>query len=240
MSQIAIVNQTTVVTDADGQSITDALNLLLPTFCNDWLLTSCRAVYVGKGKTTPIKLKVFLLDTSNIQGALGYHDITSDVPYGKCFAKTVLQYGGVILYSSNYALPTFAQTVSHEVFELLFDPYCNGWWDNGKDATCYATEVGDPVESNIVKVNTTRGNTVVPVGMSDWILPAWSDPQRKTGPFNHNNTLKAPFTLDKYGYAIVLKASQITQVFGEHVTEEQRLKHSQKGRIVRRTGLNNV
>ena len=253
---ISIINCSSVVSDVQGSFIVQGLNMILPKFCNDWNLPLYTAVYVPKGKTSTIVKKVFLLDTSDIQSALGYHDLSSNIPYGKCFAKTLLDDGGTILYSSNSLIPTFAQTVSHEVFELLVDPLCNSWWDIGDGQTLFASETCDPVESNVVVANVlvtpakttynviTKKNVVsIPavyqlVGLSDWILPAWSDPQATKGPFNHLNTLKAPFTLDKGGYGIQLIGGQFKQVtamiFGSEVTPQQKAKYSTKKRVLKR------
>lgn len=257
MSQIAIINSSTVVSDTDGQIIVNALNVLLPQFCKDWSLTPCLATYIAKGKTSTIPLKVLLLDSSDVQGALGYHGLSSDIPYGKCFAKTILQSGGVLLYSTNYRIQTFAQVVSHEVFELLMDPYCNLWWDIGDGKKLIAAETGDPVQGNIVPVTltippksaltysvttgkfVTANPTTVIVGMSDWILPAWSDPQRKTGPYNHLNTLKGPFSLSPGGYAIKMTGGAQGYVlgmsYGEKVTDKEKELYEAKSRIRNRT-----
>jgi hypothetical protein len=142
-----------VVSDAEGVIITTALNTLLPQFCKDWDLPKYTAIYVAKGKTTSILLKVFLLDTADVDGALGYHYETNNIPYGKCFAQTILDYGGVILYSSDSTVQTFAQVVSHEVFELLGDHNANTWWDVGDGQTLYAAEACDAVQGNIIVVN---------------------------------------------------------------------------------------
>ena len=251
---LAIVNSSTLVTDIQGNLIVKALNVLLPQFCKDWNIASTTATYIPKGQTSKIPTKVFLLDSSDVQGALGYHDLSSNVPYGKCFAKTVVSDGGVILYSSNQMVPTFAQCVCHEVFELLVDPLCNRWWDIGDGQTLFASEVCDPVESNAVTVSvlvspassgysTTQKKFVqIPavyqnVGCSDWILPEWSNPQGK-GPFNHLNTLKAPFTLDKGGYAIQMTGGSAGQVMamivGSAVSHSRKATYSAKLRIGKR------
>ena len=71
------------------------------------------------------------------------------------------------------------------------------------------------------------------VGLCDWVLPSWSNP-KGTGPFNHLNTLKAPFTLDKNGYIIKLtggsSGNTVSLVFGSHVTEIQKQQYASKGR----------
>jgi len=251
---LAVINSSTVVSDVEGSLIVKALNMLLPQFCKDWNIPLTVATYIPKNQTTKVAIKIFLLDTSDVQGALGYHDLSSNVPYGKCFAKTLLTDGGVILYSKDPTVPTFAQTVCHEVFELLVDPIANGWWDIGDGQTLFASETCDPVESNAVTVSvlvspassgySTIQKKVVQtpavyqnVGCSDWILPAWSDPQAN-GPFNHLNTLKAPFTLDKGGYGIQMTGGTTGQttamLVGSAVTESQKARYLAKSRVSKR------
>jgi hypothetical protein len=245
MQRLAIVNASTVVSDVEGVTIVSALNQILPRFCSDWKLGECVATYVPKGQFSTIHHKIRLLDHSGVSSVFGYHDIAGNIPYGKCFAKTVLQNGGVLLYSENPSVPTVAQCVSHEVMELLFDPICNKWWDSGDGQTVYAAEVCDPVQRNTVvvtapgwtsrKIMNGRFATVtVPsqkVGLSDWILPAWTDPNNTIGPYNYNNTLKAPFTIDAKGYGIQKTNGIIKSVFGSGVTDEMKAALSGVGRI---------
>jgi hypothetical protein len=102
--------------------------------------------------------------------------------------------------------------VSHEIFEMLVDLRANIWWSSLDYSTFYAAEVCDPVEGNVVVVESKE---YPKVGLSDWILPAWADPMARAGPYNHTNTLKAPFTLDKGGHRITLVNGTITQELGE-------------------------
>jgi hypothetical protein len=249
---IAIINSSTLVSDVQGNFIVKALNVLLPKFCKDWNITPTLTVYVPKGQKTNNVRKIFLLDSADVQGALGYHDLSSNVPYGKCFAQTVLSDGGVILYSKDPSVPTLAEVVCHEVFELLVNPLCNEWWDIGDSKTFYAREPCDPVQNNALTVSvlvspassrynsTLRKVVATPavyqnVGCSDWILPAWANPQDTTGPFNHLNTLKAPFTLDKGGYGIKMSGGtvgyQMTMMFGSAVTPAQKAKYLAKSKL---------
>ena len=249
---LAIVNSSTKVTDAEGTFIVKAMNVLLPKFCKDWNVAPTLTTYVPKGKNTTIPRKIFLFDDADIEGVLGYHDLSSNVPYGKCFVNTVLSEGGVVLYSPNPAIPTVAEVVCHEVFELLVNPYCNEWWDIGDSQTLYAKEPCDPVQSNALTVSilvsaaTSRYNALLRravrtpavyqnVGCSDWILPAWGNPQDTKGPFNQLNTLKAPFTIDRGGYGIQMTVGSagnvFAMVFGSAVTKEQ------KQRLIAKEGI---
>jgi len=204
-----------------------ALNTLLVQFCKDWSLTAFSAVYVPKA-TTNIPANtyiIYLMDNSDVNGALAYHDLLSDIPYGKVFAKTVIANGGVLLYEPTLKLPTVAQTLAHEVFELIIDPRCNVWWMNYYTGILVAAEVCDPVENNVVVVTLPNGTKV---GMSDWILPSWQDAQNTKGPFNHLNTLTAPFQI-KNGYTIQIKNSRITAIYGDN-NISKRVSHSFTGK----------
>jgi hypothetical protein len=212
-NKIAIVNKSTVLTDAEGDAIYRAMNMVLPIFCRDWNFPTITTVYIAKGKTTTIPIQCVLLDTSDVQGALGYHDEnTNNIAYAKVFVKTILQYGGAPLLGANTTVPTVASVVAHEIFETIADMNANVWWMLPNNSTLYAGEVCDPVEGNLTIVQVPNGPRV---GLSDWILPAWADPKSKSGPYNHNNTLRAPFTLDRGGYVIALKNGRVNYVFGD-------------------------
>lgn len=212
---IAVVNKSTLMNDTDGATIVAALNMMLPTFCNDWSIPPVVATYVKKNTATTVPLQCLVLDSTDVKGALGYHDESTGVPYAKVFVKTIIQYGGVTLYNSNPVIPTLAGIISHEVFEMIADLRANVWWNAADGYTLYAAEVCDPVESNVVVV---QPKGLPKVGLSDWILPAWADPQAKVGPFNHNNTLKAPMKVDKGGYVITMTGGKYGQIFGSEMT----------------------
>lgn len=235
MSQVAIVNNSTLVTDADGATITNALNKVLPKFCLDWSIIPTTCLYVKKGSATNIPLKISLLDSSDVSDALAYHHMINNVPYGKAFVKTVLANGGVLLYSQDPSVRTFAQSVCHELFEILINPHCNVWATLADGVTQYAYEVCDPVQTNALTVQIETGRTFkgrlftktsVPiytkVGLSDWVLPQWFNPQAIRGPFNHTNTLNNPFTVDKNGYVISLSEGTRKAVWGAAVTSARK------------------
>jgi hypothetical protein len=234
----------------------NALNLLLPEFCKNWNITATTLLYFQRGKTSTLPIKVFLLDNTDVNSALAYHSVPRDVPYGKCFAKTIIDHGGVMLYSPNNKTNTVAQALCHEVFELLIDANCNSWWDVGDSHTLYARDVCGPVVNNCVTVSVpitapsqvynpkTRVITTTPpamqtVGLSDWILPAWTDSHNTTGPFNHVCTLTRPFTIDKGGYAVVIlngiSGQKRSIRFSDTVTQEQRERFSINKRLIKKT-----
>jgi hypothetical protein len=204
---VAIMNESKLVTDAQGKAIVSALNSLLPKFCNDWNMRPVSAVYYPRNTTSPIPLKCYIYDTTEAEAG-GYRDDICDILYAKVFVQKILENGGAILAAS--CAPTVSQRISHEVFEMLVDLRVNCWWSDYSGATFYAAEVCDPVESNVVSVNV--GGTIV--YLSDWVLPAWSDPQAAKGPFNHLNTLTNPMSVDKGGYIITQSNGTTNTVTG--------------------------
>lgn len=243
ITQIAVINSSSILSDTNGQYMVDAMNKVLPQFCSDWSLSHCTAVYVKKGATTSISTKVFFLNNSDAQGALAYHGLSAGKPYGRVFVQTILQYGP-LLFSADSAKPTVAQCLAHEIFELLIDPICNGWWMLPDYETLYPAEVSDPVQGNIVPVTLTystitttipirRVTNVIKVGLSDWVLPSWSNPQGSR-PFNHNNTLSAPFAIDNGGYEYVLKGGVVNVIFGRLASKYVQDKAKNSDRLLKK------
>jgi len=214
-SRIALVNQSTLIQDTDLNTISQALAQVTPQFCSAWSLQTPVLTTVQKGKSVPSgTVCIYVMDDPDVQGAYGYHDAVADVAYAKVFVRTILQGGGALLYSPTTTL-SVAQVISHELFELLADTLCNSWWMTLNGASFYAAEVCDPVQGNVIPVSVS-GKTV---GISDFILPAWSDPQAKVGPYNKLNTVKKPMTVDKHGYIIKVAAGTVSYIFGESVDQ---------------------
>ena len=216
---VHIINESTVVTDIDANSMVAALNSKLPTFCSNWNIAPETCTYIGLNKAAPTVpgYKMYIRDTTDVSGAVAYHNILNDVPYGNVFAKTILNNNGVVLYEPTRLKPTVSQALSHEMFEMLADPHSNTWWMNINTGKLYAGEVCDPVESSPVIV---RLPSSVNVTISDWVLPSWQDVQNTIGPFNHLDTLTSAFQLSSKGSTMYIKDGAVTYVFGSSVTTE--------------------
>ena len=86
--------------------------------------------------------------------------------------------GGTILYK-NDKTDTVAAALFHEIVEAIGDQYCNSWWQIN-DTYMIAAELCDPVQSKLICVKVPDPNNPankITVGLSDFILPAWCDPQ---------------------------------------------------------------
>ena len=111
---------------------------------------------------------------------------------------------------ANNTIPTVAQAFAHEIFEMLVNPNINVWWQVS-NTTLVPAEVCDPVQGSIVPVKVGS----VTVGLSDYVLPPWNDPQSTKGPYNFLNTLTKPFQMSKGGYLVSMKAGTTSYVYGE-------------------------
>jgi hypothetical protein len=208
---IVVVNQSTKITNDECTLIIQGFNKILPKFCTDWNL-KLPTVILSKTFPTNTILKVYMMDNVDTSGIVEYHD-NARIPIAKVFVNKILLDGGVLLYSATSTVPTVAQRFSHEIFEALVDPKCNGWWQSADKIMFLASEVVDPVKANVVKVAVNGTN----INYSDWVLPTWSDPLAKKGPFNNLNTLKAPFTLATGGYAVQMAEGTLKYIYGGNI-----------------------
>lgn len=137
---------------------------------------------------------IYLTDVSDVQGALGYHDVdASEIPYAKVFITTSQQAG-----------VSWQSVASHEVLETLADSNVNTT-DVGIDGCDWYQEVGDPVEDLSYIKNG--------VELSNFITPSWFINGGKA-PFDFMNALSAPFTLTSGGYAMKICNGQTITVGG--------------------------
>ena len=137
------------------------------------------------------------LDTADVEGALGYHDLTDDgLPLAKVFVDTTVDYGEQV-----------SVTASHELAEMLVDPAIQlGAWDNKE--TWWAYEVCDAVQADVFKVGGQW--------MSDFVLPAWFESFRRPGStaFDHLGKVTRPFQIAPRGYMPVYRVGEWQQLFG--------------------------
>lgn len=216
MSQtIYCFNNSTVLKTSDMILMINALNTMLPAFCSTWTIGNKRYVCQAAPPNMRFGTGMYcvFMDNSDASGALAYHTETNNVPFSKVFVKTVLQYGGAILMGATARVPTVAQAFAHEIFEMIMNQNVNVWWQLS-NGTLVPAEVSDPVQGNVVPVRVGS----VTVGLSDYILPAWSDPQANRGPYNFLNTLTRPFQLARGGYVIMMRNGTMSYVLGTSVS----------------------
>jgi hypothetical protein len=161
-----------------------------------------------------------------VAGALAYHTEYSNVPVSNIYVKTILSYKGAILLGPTNSTPTVAQAFSHEIFEMICNMNVNIWWQLS-NGLLVPGEVCDPVEGNVIRVRVGSAT----VGLSDYVLPDWSDPQATKGPFNYLNTLRKPFQVAKGGYVALMRNGVINNVFGMGASEYIKQHYAPTNRI---------
>lgn len=213
---VAVVNQSTVISDDQVKAIVAALQVQCDRDFAQFWNTTCHLTFVPKGtQPSPAAWQLVFLDDSDMAGALGYHDVTpAGLPLGKVFAKTDAQYG---LQSS--------VTASHELLEMLADPYIDnlsGLYPMGTNQDALvAHEVCDPVEADNLGY-TINGS----IRVSDFVTPAWFHPGMP-GPFSFQGHVTASLQLAHGGYIsyLVLSTSGWQQATAELDAEQQAAGH---------------
>lgn len=161
---------------------------------------------------TPTSWAILLIDTPDIENALGYHYVTSfGLPLSKVFVETSKSIGED---------PSI--TISHELSEMLVDPAIN-LWANNPDGTLWAYETADAVEATSFKVNGFP--------MSNFVYPSFFEGFRKpkSSKFDHLDAVTRPFSLARGGYTLVWDHAGIYQEFGSDAKRKSFLKEDRRG-----------
>jgi hypothetical protein len=173
---IVIENKSVHLQDSEGQKIVEAIRSLLPAFCSDWNLSPPTLTYLSRTRQEffydHAAAIIIITDALQFGNTPAFHTVHNGRPAGTVFATSL----------KNHSIPKF---LCHEVFEMLLNPELN------KFKAGYCLEVCDPVQMNGVNVGEFT--------LSDWVLPTWFDANAKR-PFNHNDTLYRPFSIDDGGY----------------------------------------
>lgn len=207
---VYITNESTACTDAEVQAwIPDLQTQVTRDFCPIWGVDAVLE-FSPKGRVAAADDWILhVLDNSDQAGALGYHDDQKGVPVGFVFAADDKRDGNSV-----------SVTVSHELLELLADPFIqstalyvkrSGWFSQG---LLLALEVADACEAD--QFGYKIGNTLV----SDFVTPAWfGAPLPAGGKYSFTGACSKPYQILQGGYIGVLSLrgiGQWGQVTGRH------------------------
>jgi len=209
---ISVQNLSTVLTDTEAEAIVEALNTQATRDYNSscWVTQGLSApaaavVFVAKDEAIPADTwHMELLDTSDQEGALGYHEDEAfdktgaptgpkkssnrtsrglradapEIPLMKIFVKTS-QEDGV----------QGSEVASHEMLEALVDPQVVKEVRTVKkpsEGRIYIVEVGDPVQSSGYKIGE--------VEVANFALPAYFGYEQTSNPsqYDYGKVLTAP------------------------------------------------
>ena len=194
MTSIAVLNVSTVLTDAEVSAALPALQKQISRDFAPFWGVDANLHFFSKGEAVPGGAwQVVIGDSSDQVGALGYHDLTPDgLPLGKVFAKTDLDLG-----------QKWTVTASHELLEMLGDPDINLTVLQGN--LLYAYEVCDACEAD------QYGYEIDGVTVSDFVFPSWFETFRTSGPFDFQKKITAPLQLLSGGYIGVMDLAKLHQ-----------------------------
>lgn len=191
---VVVVNRSTLVSQDNAiKAVAAVQRQINEHFMPAWGIGMALGV-LGEGDPVPENHWLhFLYDDSAQAGALGFHEVTAQgFPVAYTFVRTTLDAG-------LYWQPTF----SHEVLELLADPFCFSLVYNPYAKQFEWLEVGDPVERFEYDIDG------VPV--SDFVLPTWYG-SAGNPPYSFLRKPDGPFELTRGGYkGIVHPNGTVTQ-----------------------------
>ncbi len=207
---IACINKATVDLGVPFDKLTAALQA-----CYDQFFVPVWGYPVklyNTAKAKPSDWQLIYFDNADQAGALGYHDLTTKgQPVSKIFVKTTLADNELV-----------SVTACHELFEMAIDPVAN-LWAQANDGTEYAYEMCDPVEEDTFEVNG--------IAMSNFVHPSWFEPFKHPAgtKYDHLGKLKAPYSMTKGGYMIIMMNGKVSQKFGSAAKEKRFAKEDRRG-----------
>lgn len=198
MFYVALQNFSTVLKDEEVAPVAAVLKTQINRDFSQHYGVQADVRYLSQTTVLPGNFwQLAIFDNSDQAGALGYHDLAPNgMPIGKVFAGTDKIYG-----------LQWSVTASHELLEMLADPYINlvatNWVQKGTSTWWlrqYAYEVADPCEDE------RDGYLIDGVLVSDFVLPRWFNSRIVPPPgerFNFQGTMTKPLELRPGGYIAV-------------------------------------
>lgn len=172
---IAIINNTTGVSDATLQAVANAVASQVHNEYKAKWGNDATFVFVGKGKTPPAGSWKVYVD----QRKGDYHTVTKSLPLAYC-------------HVSGVSVDYWTNTISHEVLEMRTDPFVNNTYTRPDGSTGYV-EVCDACETN------DQGYRISSILMSDFVYPSWFK-SNGTNPYDYRGLISAPFQVLPGGY----------------------------------------
>ena len=186
MLQIAVMNESTTMSDADVQA-------MLPAFSQQWNrdlqpiwgVEDATFTFVPKSDSPAAGTWwVVFLDDSDQASALAYHDLTNEgLPISKVFVRTIL--------ADNASVSVGA---THEICEMAVDPWLNSAYQDPQ-GVFWAGEICDPVEAD--QYGYEIGGTLV----TDFVTPNWFAHEYAQGDIDFQRHTNAAFQILTGGYA---------------------------------------
>lgn len=214
MLQIAVINESSAISDRDVQGMISAFSAQWNNDLNAvWGVGAAQFSFFSKGSRPPAGTWwVVFLDDSQQAETLAYHDLTDEsLPISKVFVKTI---------QADHASVSVGAT--HEICEMAVDPWLNSAYQDS-DGAFWAGEVCDPVEDD------QYGYEIGGVLVTDFVTPNWFGHQNAVGPIDFRGQASKAFEVLTGGYAQKYEPpAGWEQITGAKAKASQRAK-AQKG-----------
>lgn len=200
---IALINQSSAISDAEVANIAEACNLQLKNeVAKAWdLKHPLEVVFTKKADKTHYPF-FFVDDIPEAPGALAYHFVQDNgVPAGKIGVKTTEKAGESV-----------ASATSHEAIELQCDIFCASWSFSDRLGCLVATEACDPVQNDTYEIKVKDGSQIE---VSNFVTPYYFTENALGNPVDHLGKLKQTFDISPGGYQIRMKGGKVSNTFGD-------------------------
>lgn len=189
------------MSDTEIQSWIPAFNKYI-SHVRRWWPRSATLVWTEKTAEPVLAWKLIFADTSDIAGALGYHDFTADGrPISYVFAADDIKYG----YN-----PTV--TATHEIAEMIADPWISQLFQI-TNTQFFAQEICDPCEADELSY------LIDGIECSDFVTPRWFIPGSEGYVLDFAKHIDKPLKLLPGGYMSVFTSGQgWTQIYANKIT----------------------
>jgi len=218
MDPIIILNNSKAMSHFyDWKPVIMALEKQVKQVADTWYIEApVIEAYVTKLDSTLKNIRIIeLTDAADVKDADGYHSESSNgVAFAKVFVGPILANGGGV-----------PATVSHEIIEMMINPYANRWVHNDGDGFDYAEEIADPVQEQTYEIDG--------VAVSNFVTPDWFDERAASWrKFDYLKNLSEPFRISEGGYMIRKQSGTVQQVFGRTCPEWKRMLKKTTGRYI--------
>jgi len=207
-THIEFINEATAISLTQLAPIVSAIQAQInDDFGPAWGIGASLSLLSNPKQANPSCWQMVILENSDQAGALGYHDTTpAGMPMGKVFAQTDLTYGSSI-----------SVTISHEVMEMLVDPWINTTVFNADQSLCYAYECADACEDD--QFGYKRENVL----LSDFVYPSYFwDPAPTPAPrYDQMHHITAPWQIIAGGYMSYLDMTNLSKGWQQFTTAEK-------------------
>lgn len=200
--EIVVVNDSTLLPQGEAQKIVSAVQTQIARDFAPVYKQTARVTLAEKGAAiSDAAWRLYLFDDA--PGVLlGFHTTSATgVPQARVYVNKAVRDNQPV-----------SVVVSHEVLEMLANPYVNKTYlvEDGDDVTAFMYEVSDAVQ------NAKCGYDIGGVKVSDFVYPAWFDrySAQNQKKFSHNDCVTRPLEIANRGYMPVMRLKRARPAVG--------------------------